>query len=135
MLTSLSRLRDTEHITAVLREICAEGHYKRIAEPLAPPPDFVRPSDISCRCDHCTQLAAFLAHPDHKVWVSRSAEANRRHACDVDTETDRSGRPYALVCTKNNMNYKRRVAQRKKDLHDSARLRNPPSPGTSAAVA
>jgi hypothetical protein len=36
--------------------------------------------------------------------------------CDVDVTTDRRGRPYSLVCTKNQASYERRVKQRKKGL-------------------
>lgn len=121
-----------------LIDACLAHLARRIAEPLEPPPDFARPSQLACRCSHCTQLAAFLAHTERKTWVFKSAEANRqhveqtilRHACDVDTETDRSGRPYSLVCTKNQNSYQRRVVQRNRDLLESALLRNPPAPAT-----
>jgi hypothetical protein len=106
---------------------------QRIAEPLAPPPDFARPSDIACPCSHCRDLASFLADRNRDVWVFKAAETHRRHveqsirrhACDVDQETDRRSRPYALVCTKNRASYERRVAQRRKDLEDRARLSSP----------
>lgn len=35
----------------------------RIAEPLAPPQDYQRPSTVACQCDYCAQLARFLADP------------------------------------------------------------------------
>jgi hypothetical protein len=38
--------------------------------------------------------------------------------CDVDMTTDRRGRPYSLVCTKNQASYERLSKQRKKDLAD-----------------
>lgn len=106
---------------------------QRIAEPLAAPPDFARPSDIACPCSHCRDLASFLADRNRDVWVFKAAETHRRHveqsirrhACDVDQETDRRSRPYALVCTKNRASYERRVAQRRKDLEDRARLSSP----------
>ena len=41
---------------------------------------------------------------------------------DVDTKTDRKGRPYSLVCTKNQASYERRAAQRKQDLQDITQL-------------
>jgi hypothetical protein len=40
----------------------------------------------------------------------------------VDSVTDKSGRPYALVCTKNQASYERRVVQRQRDLADLALL-------------
>jgi hypothetical protein len=41
----------------------------------------------------------------------------------VDCSTDKRGRPYSLVCTKNQASYDRRVGQRKQDLEDLALLR------------
>lgn len=116
--------------TARLRAACLEHLERRLAEELSPPADFARPSALPCRCRDCAELSAFLADPVRKTWVFRAAEARRRHVadsirradCDVDAETDRSGRPYALVCAKNAKSYQRRVAQRKKDLTDRARL-------------
>jgi len=42
--------------------------------------------------------------------------------CDLDLTTDERGRPYTLVCTKNQASYDRRAKQRKQDLEDLARL-------------
>jgi len=50
-------------------------------------------------------------------------ETTRRHVedtireahCDLDVTTDHRGRPYTLVCTKNQASYERQVKQRKKD--------------------
>jgi hypothetical protein len=51
--------------------------------------------------------------------VLKAAEADRRHVedtvkragCDADMATDRRGRPYSLVCTKNQASYERRATQ------------------------
>jgi predicted 2-oxoglutarate/Fe(II)-dependent dioxygenase YbiX len=102
----------------------------RIAEPLAPPPDWQRPAEIRCRCTDCTELNRFLASPMEPSWRLKAAEPKRRHVedsirthrCDVDTHTDTVGRPYTLVCTKNQASYERRVEQRKKDLANRERL-------------
>ena len=42
--------------------------------------------------------------------------------CDLDLTIDKRGRPYSLVCTKNQASYDRRANQRKQDLEDLARL-------------
>jgi len=42
--------------------------------------------------------------------------------CDLDVVTERTGRPYTLVCTKNQASYERRVQQRTADLAALARL-------------
>jgi len=102
----------------------------RVAEPLAPPADWTRRADFSCRCPRCSELARFLADPERRTWVFKAAEADRRHVedtikgarCDVDVTTDRRGRPYSLVCTKNQASYERRAKQRAEDVGNLARL-------------
>jgi hypothetical protein len=41
---------------------------------------------------------------------------------DLDVVTERKGRPYSLVATKNQASYDRRVKRRKADLEALARL-------------
>jgi predicted 2-oxoglutarate/Fe(II)-dependent dioxygenase YbiX len=114
--SALGPLRD-----AVLAHLRA-----RVAEPLAPPADWRRASKLPCHCARCQQLARFLDNPETRTWVFKAAEADRSHVletirkagCDVDTRTDRQGRPYGLVCTKNQASYKKRMAQRAQDLKD-----------------
>jgi predicted 2-oxoglutarate/Fe(II)-dependent dioxygenase YbiX len=113
-----------------LRDACLAHLRARIAEPLAPPTDWRRASAVSCQCVHCKQLSAYLADPTQKVWDFRAAEQHRAHVAatirgshvDLDTATDRRGRPYGLVCTKNQASYERRAKQRTQDLADLTRL-------------
>ncbi len=113
-----------------LRDAALAHLNARIAEPLKPPPNWTRASAIACRCADCAELSRFLADPERKTWTFKAAEPKRRHleesiqrnACDVDCATERSGRPYGLVCTKNQASYKKRALQRKKDLKDQALL-------------
>jgi hypothetical protein len=113
-----------------LRTACLAHLQARIAEPLAPPADWRRDSALLCRCRLCTALARFLADPERDTWVLKAAEPDRSHVeqtikqarCDVETTTDRRGRPYSLVCTKNQASYERRAKQRRKDLEDMKRL-------------
>ena len=42
--------------------------------------------------------------------------------CDLDTQTLNRGRPYTLVCAKNQASYERRVQQRRDDLALLVRL-------------
>ena len=85
---------------------------------------------LPCQCRHCAELSRFLADPERKAWAFKAAEADRSHAeqtiqrahCDVDLTTDRRGRPYTLVCTKNQASYDRRAKQRRKDLEDVIHL-------------
>jgi hypothetical protein len=98
--------------------------------PLASPPDWKRASTVGCRCARCSELSRFLADAAQHTWIYRAAEADRQHVaetmrtslCDVDTITEKKGRPYSLNCTKNQASYERRVTQRKQDLRDEASL-------------
>jgi len=113
-----------------LRTACLVHLGARVAEPLAPPTDWARRADVSCRCPRCSELTRFLADPERRTWVFKAAEADRRHVedtikgacCDVDVTTDRRGRPYSLVCAKNQASYERRAKQRAGDLKNLARL-------------
>ncbi|HEY1932837.1 MAG TPA: 2OG-Fe(II) oxygenase [Acetobacteraceae bacterium] len=113
-----------------LRAACLAHLRVRIGEPLAAPPDWQRQSTLKCPCPRCRELAVFLADPEARTWVLRAAQDHRGHIeatiasdrCDVDTKTETRGRPYSLVCTKNQASYQRRVVQRTKDLADLAAL-------------
>ena len=102
----------------------------RIALPLAPPPDWQRSSTVGCRCQHCSGLSRFLADPAQQTWTLRAAAPERSHVestilnakCDLDRKTEQRGRPYSLICTKNQASYKLKVKQRKQDLKDEASL-------------
>ncbi len=113
-----------------LRAACLDHLHGRIAEPLAPPADWRRTSKLTCKCAHCSELSDFLADPERKAWTLKAAEHLRAHvedairkaACDLDMTTDRRGRPYSLVCIKNQASYDRRVKQRNDDLANLERL-------------
>jgi predicted 2-oxoglutarate/Fe(II)-dependent dioxygenase YbiX len=102
----------------------------RIAEPLEAPKDWRRNSQLPCSCPDCRDLTRFLDDPAQKTWTLKAAEARRGHVetmirqagSDLDVATDRKGRPYTLVCTKNQASYERRVKQRQRDLETVARL-------------
>ena len=40
----------------------------------------------------------------------------RRAVLDIDTKTEKKGRPYTLVCTKNRASYRRRLAEYAEDV-------------------
>ena len=122
-------------MTAVqrLRMAALEHLRARIAEPLEPPRDWARASTIACPCAHCRELSHFLADPDRQRWTFKAPETGRRHleesirrsGCDLDLVTDRRGRPYSLVCTKNQASYDRRAQQRQHDLAHLAPIEAP----------
>jgi hypothetical protein len=107
-----------------LRQAVLDHLDQRIAEPLAPPADWRRPAEVSCSCARCAELNRFLASAIEPVWHFKAAERDRRHVeysvrqgqCDLDLTTDQRGRPYTLVCKKNQASYQRRVRQREQDL-------------------
>jgi predicted 2-oxoglutarate/Fe(II)-dependent dioxygenase YbiX len=113
-----------------LRDTCLAHLRARIGEQLEPPRDWSRSGDLGCRCRHCTDLSRFLSDSGRKTWLLKAAEQDRSHVehkirhaqCDLDVRTDRHGRPYTLVCTKNQATYERRMRQREKDLENVARL-------------
>jgi hypothetical protein len=122
-------IRDTAAVQR-LRIACRDHLRARIAEPLEAPRDCSRANDIACRCAHCVDLGRFLADPVRKVWTLKAATDRRDHIeetirkarCDLDVATDRRGRPYSLVCTKNQASYDRRAKQRQEDLENLALL-------------
>lgn len=113
-----------------LRAACLDHLRARIADPLEPPSDWTRDSAITCRCVHCGQLRQFLADPGQREWLFKAVQAERDHVADsiryanadLDLRTETQGRPYTLICTKNQASFDRRVRQRGKDLEDWARL-------------
>jgi len=116
-------------IDALLK--AARAHLdQRIAEPLEPPADLSRPAKLACSCNYCQGLSRFLASPMESVWKLKAAEGERTHVSevarrsnsDLDLATDKKGRPYTLVCTKNQASYERRVRQRAQDLEQRGRL-------------
>jgi len=122
----------TKNTAAVqrLRAACVDYLQGRSAEPLEAPRDWGRASALACQCADCSELSRFLVDPARKTWIFRAAERARSHVegtirnarCDVDASTDRRGRPYSLVCTKNQASYDRRLKQRHEDLADLALL-------------
>jgi hypothetical protein len=128
-LTERMQTRDWAPVSR-LRAACVHHLQTRCAEPLALPTDFARASKIACQCALCAELSRFLAAPDRSVWEFKAAEPQRRHVensirqnrCDLDFVTEKRSRPYSLVCTKNQASYKRRAAQRKKDIEVLGRL-------------
>lgn len=124
---------ETRTLAAVqrLRAVCLEHVRARMALALEAPGDWTRAGAPGCQCHCCGELSQFLVNPSQRNWAFKANESDRRHVedtirrhgCDVDCSTDKRGRPYSLVCTKNQASYDRRVGQRKQDLEDLALLR------------
>ncbi len=113
-----------------LRAACLDHLHARLAILLEAPADWTRAGTTRCQCGSCLALGRFLVDPGQRHWAFKASEADRRHledtvrsdGCDLDCATDKRGRPYTLLCTKNQASYDRRAAQRQQDLEDLARL-------------
>ncbi len=113
-----------------LRNACLEHLGARIALELAAPLDWKRPNPVTCGCDDCRDLGAFLTDPGQRQWRLRAIQHRRSHVegsvrtvpCDVDLTTEKRGSPHTLIATKNQASYERRVKQRRQDLEHAAAL-------------
>ncbi|MGB4946026.1 MAG: 2OG-Fe(II) oxygenase [Candidatus Competibacter denitrificans] len=114
-----------------LANACLTHLHARIAEDLQPPANWYRDSTLRCQCGYCAELSRFLADPEQQMWTFKAIggirdhveESIRSNQCDLDYITDKRGRPFTLVCSKNQASYDRRVQQRQKDLKDAAQLK------------
>ena len=122
-------LADT-HTFATLWRHATGSLLKRSATPPKEPRHWKITADIDCKCDLCAELRAFCKDPAARVarfplraelrgHLHRVIEYNK---LDIDHETERRGRPYTLVCTKNRASHKRRLAEYSKDISWMRRL-------------
>jgi predicted 2-oxoglutarate/Fe(II)-dependent dioxygenase YbiX len=128
----LLELPDARTSAAVqhLQRACTSHLRSRIAEPLAPFPDWTREARLRCKCKLCAVCSGFLADPERRDCQFKAVEHERAHVesmlraavADVDFHTNKAGRPYTLVCTKNQASYERRAKQRKRDLKNLKEL-------------
>jgi hypothetical protein len=126
----LAKLGESWPAVARLREAALDHLRRRIALPLAPPPDWTRDNPVRCRCAECLALGAFLIAPDQQQWRLKAHQERRTHVentvrnavCDLDLATERRGSPHTLVATKNEASYRRRADRRRQDLEHVAAL-------------
>jgi hypothetical protein len=96
-----------------------------------PPADFRRPAKSSCNCAACRELTAFLADPQEQTHRFPMPQDRRSHLEDVirndrldlDSRTEKSGRPYTLICTKNTRSYQESVKKYHQDQEHLAAVR------------
>ena len=94
---------------------------------------------IDCDCEFCADLRAFCEDPAARVArfplrKELRAHLHRiidRHGLDMDHETERRGRPFTLVCTKNRASHGRRLAEYSADIACMRRLASA-APGGAA---
>lgn len=88
------------------------------------PTDWTITHDIDCSCELCKELVAFCADPVARTHRFPVRSELRRylhniidaHGLDMFHETERRGRPYTLVCTKNRASHEKRLAEYADDV-------------------
>ena len=91
----------------------------RSATPPEEPRDWSIAADVVCDCELCGKLRVFCQDPVvrqarfplRKELRAHLHDTIERHGLDLDHQTERRGRPYTLVCTKNRASHKRRRAE------------------------
>ena len=129
---------------AELWKCSADSLLGRSATPPAAPRDWKIASATGCECARCAALRAFCENPAAEVGRFALREELRlhleliirRHKLDLDHVTERKGRPYTLVCTKNRASYQRRLAEYAEDVHHMRSLiRSAPGGGQAVRCA
>ena len=126
---------------AALWGCAAESLLGRSAAPPDEPRDWKIASDRGCGCQHCAELRAFCDDPDARVARFPLREELRRHLemiirtrrLDIAPVTERKGRPYTLVCTKNRASHRRRLAEYAEDISRMESLARSAPGGAQAA--
>lgn len=98
-----------------------DGHRICLVYNLATPAD--AKTNLNCDCADCQQLASFLKDKDAQVHRFPRRKDLRQHfhrqidehRIDCAHLTERRGRPYTLVCTKNQASFERELKQYKTD--------------------
>ena len=102
----------------------ADALLLRSATPPEDPRDWVIAADLPCGCEHCERLRAFCADPIARVARYPLRKELRKHLhrvidrqrLDLDHATERRGRPFTLVCTKNRASHERRAVEYGEDV-------------------
>lgn len=88
------------------------------------PADFTRPTEVSCSCQECLQLAEFLGLADQEHGAIKALKAKCEHLqdqsardqLDVIATIDRATRPFTLRLSKTTGSFQRAKKQYKEDL-------------------
>lgn len=127
---------------AILWFHAADYLLARSAKPPEEPGNWTIAAEIGCDCEHCLDLTVFCKNPDETIKRFALREELRRHVqqvirshqLDIDCKTERKGRPYKLVCTKNRASYRRRLKEYAADVsHMRALVASAPA-GNGAGV-
>ena len=97
---------------------------QRSEQPPAAPQNWQQTAKLQCPCAGCRELQVFILDPEASVHRFRVRQELRSHlsaqisfyGLEMDSETDRIGRPQTLVCTKNRREYERRCVEYRNDI-------------------
>jgi hypothetical protein len=103
----------------------------RVSHPPQAPADWRREAATGCSCADCRQLSQFLRDPSKETLRLPLAKERRQHlhqvidrkGLDTTHVTERSGRPFTLVCTKTSATYDRALKAHQVDLDHLAAMR------------
>jgi hypothetical protein len=107
-----------------LRQFCIDQLTHLTAKQPEPPRDWKRSAKLNCSCEDCRELAQFLKDKSAQVHhFPRRTDLRQHfhrqidhHRIDCAHVTERRGRPYTLVCTKNQDSFDRALKQYKTDF-------------------
>lgn len=114
-----------------LYEHCVEKLQDATAQPIPKPTDWKQNVKLTCSCEDCQELQAFISNPDerkHRFKIKKERRQHlhqqiEKHQCDIEHETERKGSPQTLVCTKLRTFYESQEAQWQQDKKILAELR------------
>ena len=94
------------------------------------PKDWSQQMKLTCSCAECKELKVFVTAPDQQVHRFRARQDRRNHlesiissqALDISCQTDRSGSPHSLVCTKNRHSFEKHCEQYAQDIESFKKL-------------
>ncbi|WP_305909772.1 2OG-Fe(II) oxygenase [Methylomarinum sp. Ch1-1] len=94
------------------------------------PKDWRQSHLLSCQCKDCQTINQFVRDPKAQEYrmcanqnIRSHIESNiRTERLDIDCATDKKGRPYTLICTKNRASYHRALRQKACDTEAWQRL-------------
>ena len=125
-LVKLREVSEVFHSEAYLSLWSASAGYllDRSDTPPEEPKDWKVVAKFTCRTPQCNALRRFCQNPEQRVARFQLKQELRDHLqlliyenqLEIDHETERKGRPYTLVCTKNRATYKRRLEEYSGDV-------------------
>ncbi len=112
-------------------QVVVDALQVRADNPPPAPSDWRRTAATGCKCQDCRSLSCFLDDPEKSMLRLPLAEDRRRHLHQVidqrklDTThvTERNGRPYSLILTKNRASYERALQAYRLDCNQLAQMR------------